>query len=174
LVTPVSADVIRPTADRVRETLFNVLGQWCEGLVVLDLFAGTGALAFEALSRGAVRATLVDQHHEAQALIRTNAEALRFVAQIELLCSPVARALEQLARRGPTFDLVFVDPPYRLQACLNTLQAVQAVVTPGARVVVEHGKEELLPLQVGRLEKTDERAFGATVVSTFSNSLTGP
>ncbi len=172
LAAPRSDDVIRPTADRVRETLFNVLGQSCEGLTVLDLFAGTGALAFEALSRGAVRAVLVDSGAEAQALIRQNAAALHFTGQIELLAAPVARSLEGLTRRGARFELIFVDPPYRLQAGTSSLEGCQGVLADGARVVVEHSKTEQLAQQVGVLHKADERVFGATVVSIYSKALT--
>jgi len=138
LATPKKADVIRPTADRVRETLFNVLGQTCEGLKVLDLFAGTGALALEALSRGAVKAVLVDSGREAQGLIRQNAEALGFSDRIELLAMPVARALELLSRRGDRFELVFSDPPYRLEQAVPVLEGVVPLLADGASVVVEY------------------------------------
>src|SRR5438132_1215848 len=111
---PKSAEVIRPTADRVRETLFNVLGQWLEGQSVLDLYAGTGALALEALSRGAAKAVLVDRDREAQALIRANAESLGFEGRVELLAMPVERAFAALA--GRRFELVFADPPYAASA----------------------------------------------------------
>jgi 16S rRNA (guanine(966)-N(2))-methyltransferase RsmD len=174
LATPKSDDVIRPTADRVRETLFNVLGQWCEGLSVLDLFAGTGALGFEALSRGAVKATFVDHAREAQDLIRLNAETLKFTPQVELVTMSVSKGLLSLGARKATFDLVFIDPPYAQEAGLATLTACAPVLNPGARVVVEHGKTEVLPQAVGLLEKVDERTFGLTVMSIFSNPLTAP
>lgn len=172
LAGPKSDDVIRPTADRVRETLFNVLGQWCEGLSVLDVFAGTGALAFEALSRGASRAVLVDQGREAQTLIRTNASALGFAELIEVVAMPADRGLETLTRRGARFDLVFIDPPYRLEVGGATLTACEPLVNPGGRVVVEHATSETLPEQVGSLSRVDERVFGATVVTVFTKALT--
>jgi 16S rRNA (guanine966-N2)-methyltransferase len=174
LAAPEDDRVIRPTADRVRETLFNVLGQWCDGLAVLDLFAGTGALAFEALSRGAARAVLVDSGREAQRLIRENAEALGFAAQIELVTEPVLRALEVLGRRSERFDLVFADPPYKLEAGrpVLTLLGAQALVAEGGAVVFEHAKDEVLPEAVGPLARVDERRFGGTVVSIFR--LTSP
>src|SRR5688572_2885467 len=82
---------IRPTADRVRETLFNILGQWLDGQCVLDLYAGTGALGLEALSRGAARAALVDSDREALALCRQNTEHLGFSDRVDILGQPVAR-----------------------------------------------------------------------------------
>lgn len=172
LAGPKGEDVIRPTSDRVRQALFNVLGQWCEGLAVLDLYAGTGALALEALSRGAVKAVLVDSGREALALCAQNARALGFEAQVEVLASPVDRALPKL--EGRRFELVFADPPYALQAGRAVLEGLLAndLLSPGATVVIEHAKQEALPAQVGALERVDERRYGETQVSIFR--LTGP
>jgi 16S rRNA (guanine(966)-N(2))-methyltransferase RsmD len=166
LQTPRSADVIRPTADRVRQTVFDVLGQWCEGLSVLDLFAGTGALALEALSRGATRAVLVDSGKEAQGLCRANARALGFEDRVELLPLPVAAALGLLARRPASFELIFADPPYALQAGTQVLQQVAEgrLLASGGRVVVEHAWTEQLETGLALL---DQRTFGDTVVSIF-------
>ena len=115
---------IRPTADRVRETLFNVLGQWLEGQRVLDLYAGTGALGLESVSRGASGVVLVDSDREAQALCRANTDALGFTAQVELLAMPVARALDSLGKRGERFQLIFAEP-----------QHLEAGRPPGGRLV---------------------------------------
>ena len=87
LKTPKRADVIRPTADRVRESIFNVLGQRCDGLTVLDLFSGTGALGLEAVSRGAVKAVLVDRGREALDLCRLNTDTLKFADRVEIFNS---------------------------------------------------------------------------------------
>ena len=160
---PKKADRIRPTADRVRETIFNVLGQWLDGLTVLDLYAGTGALALEALSRGAKSAALVDSDREAQALIRENARTLGF--EVELLAMPVERALASL--RGRAFDLVFADPPYAASAVAKLLEAVPAVLAPGGRFCVEHDKREAAPEKAGALTRADQRRFGDTVVSIY-------
>ena len=171
LAAPKSDDVIRPTADRVRETIFNVLGQSCDAFSVLDLFAGTGALAFEALSRGATRAVLVDTGREAHHLIRQNAEALDFTQRIELIKEPVLRALESLGRRRERFELVFSDPPYKQEAGLAVLEALDenALVAEGGVAVVEHARQEALPEKVGRLERIDERSFGGTTISMYRN-----
>ncbi|MEW5737512.1 MAG: 16S rRNA (guanine(966)-N(2))-methyltransferase RsmD [Myxococcota bacterium] len=169
LAAPERDDVIRPTADRVRETIFNVLGQSCDAFSVLDLFAGTGALAFEALSRGATRAVLVDSGKESHHLIRKNAEALDMSQQIELIREPVARALETLGRRRERFELVFCDPPYKLEAGVEVLTALdeQELLVEGGVAVLEHAKQEVLPETVGRLKRIDERAFGGTTVSMY-------
>jgi 16S rRNA (guanine(966)-N(2))-methyltransferase RsmD len=167
LATPKKADTIRPTADRTRETLFNVLGQWCEGLQVLDLYAGTGALGLEAVSRGATRAVLVDRDREALELCRLNTETCGFGAQVEIVASPVEKVWARL--RGRQFQLVFADPPYKLESGRATLEALEAhgLLGPGATVVFEHGKAEVLPAEVGRLTRVDERAFGDTRVSIY-------
>jgi 16S rRNA (guanine966-N2)-methyltransferase len=162
---------IRPTADRVRETLFNVLGQFLEGQAVLDLYAGTGALGLEALSRGAGRAVLVDSDREAQALCRQNTQALGFSAQVELLCLPVARAVEQLGQQGQAFELIFADPPYAVRGVEAVLEHVARakLLAPGGVLVVEHGKREEAPGAHEGLERVDQRKFGDTVASFYRN-----
>ncbi len=169
LKAPKSADVIRPTADRVRESVFNVLGQWCEGLTVLDLYAGTGALALEALSRGAAKAVLVDSGKEAQTLAAENAAALGFTPQIELLPATVEKGIARLHARGDRFELIFADPPYAqtaLQGLLDQLTA-HPLLQPGGRLVIEHGKHEDAPAASGLFTQADRRVFGETVVTIY-------
>lgn len=176
IAAPKSDDVIRPTADRVRQTLFNVLGQSCEGLTVLDLFAGTGALGLEAASRGAERVVLVDRGREALALCRQNADALGFAARVEIVAASTLDGIARLGKQGRRFELVFSDPPYAQQAGVPVLEALQAagVVSEGGVVVVEHGRDEVLPEAVGALQRIDERAFGPTLVSIFRLTAPGP
>lgn len=160
---------IRPTADRVRETLFNVLGQWLEGQAVLDLYAGTGALGLESLSRGATRAVLVDSDREALSLCRTNTDTLGFADRVEILSQPVERALETLGRRGDRFELVFADPPYAARGMEGVLDGVarHGLLAPGGAVVIEHDKREPAPESHAGLERVDQRRFGDTWVSLF-------
>ncbi|MCE9671433.1 16S rRNA (guanine(966)-N(2))-methyltransferase RsmD [Myxococcus stipitatus] len=160
---------IRPTADRVRETLFNVLGQFLDGQRVLDLYAGTGALGLEALSRGAGAVVLVDQDREAQALCRQNIQSLGFTSGVELLAQPVARALETLGRRGERFELVFADPPYAARVVETVLDGVvgAGLLAPGGMLVVEHDKREAAPESHAGLVREDQRRFGDTLVSFY-------
>ena len=160
---------IRPTADRVRETIFNVLGQWLEGQAVLDLYAGTGALGLEALSRGAKKAVLVDSDREALALCRTNTDTLGFATQVEILSQPVERSLGTLGRRGDKFELVFADPPYAARVVETVLESLahHKVVAPGGTVVIEHDKREQAPQAHVGFEQVDQRRFGDTLVTLF-------
>lgn len=170
LLEPERTSAIRPTSDRARETIFNILGQWCDGMSVLDLFAGTGAMGLEALSRGATRATFVDSHRDATQLVRDNAQALGFVAQCEVMAQQTSDALRTLARRGAQFHLVFIDPPYAQQQGGPTLQQLGSagLLFPQSKVVVEGDKREELAEYYGGLALTGSRRIGRTAVSIFS------
>jgi 16S rRNA (guanine966-N2)-methyltransferase len=144
---------VRPTADRVREALFSILGP-LDGLAVLDLFAGTGALGIEALSRGAQSCVFVDVDTRP---VKANLEALGIDAQVRR-----GRALGAL-RPGDHYDLVLLDPPYRDAARLGPelTEALPPVLNPSARVVSESDRRH--PLELG-LELHDERRYGDTLI----------
>jgi 16S rRNA (guanine966-N2)-methyltransferase len=164
---PPRSSATRPTADRVRETLFNVLGQQLAGGDVLDLYAGTGALGLEALSRGAERAVLVDAAAEAADLCQRNAAALAFEGQVDVLRLRAEKAVERLLREGRRFTLAFADPPYAARAGAWVVGAVAPLLTEGGTLVVEHDRREGLPETAGSLFRVDERRFGDTVVSLY-------
>ena len=126
-------DGLRPTPDRVRETLFNWLGQDLSGLNCLDLFAGSGALGFESASRGASRVVLVERDVEAVRALRANAARLSATV-LEIVC---ADAPAWLASAKERFDVVFLDPPFRQNGLPEALARLPAVLSPGARVYVE-------------------------------------
>ena len=163
---------LRPTADRVRESLFNLLGQFFEGGEVLDLYAGTGALAFEALSRGMRRAVLVDPGAEAARLVAENARALGMEGAIELLRMPVARAVPRLGAEGRRFALVLADPPYDEEAVEEVVRTVGEgrLLADGGTLVVEHGRREVPPDTLAGLQRVDSRRFGDTVVSLYRSA----
>jgi 16S rRNA (guanine966-N2)-methyltransferase len=138
---------LRPTADRLRETLFNVLGAGnpaaIEGKVWLDLCAGTGAVGIEALSRRAGKVYFVESSSPAATLIRRNLKSLEIEADFEIAKEDVNRALPTLEARNITADFIFLDPPYLLEKIyLQVLQflAQSSLLAPGAVVVVEHDK----------------------------------
>jgi 16S rRNA (guanine966-N2)-methyltransferase len=150
----------RPTSDRVREALFSILGE-LDGLAVLDLFAGSGALAIEALSRGAREATLVDRSAGAIAAIRRNLETLGIDA--EVVRGDALAWCEQAKRRARQYDLVFLDPPYRHGSLLGgrLTAALGGLLAPGARVVAESDRRQ--PIGLG-LPLLDERRYGDTLI----------
>ena len=158
----------RPTADRVREALFNILGS-ATGLVVLDLFAGTGALALEALSRGAAQAVLVDHAEAAVRVIQDNVATLGYQDRVRVLRLDVLRALRLLEKQEARFDLIFVDPPYEGSAASLTLAALGggSLLAAGGLVVVEHDHKNEPADQHGVLSLGQRRKYGQTEVSFY-------
>lgn len=175
LKSPKNTDV-RPTADRVKETIFNVLGQWLTDEKVLDLYAGIGGLGLEALSRGAIEATFVEQNRTTMDALAENIRTVGFAACSTTLLKPVDRALHQLAKSGASFTLVFSDPPYAAEAGASVLEALDAggLVAPGGRVVLEHARHEVPPERLGLLERVDVRRFGETEVSFYVRRTASP
>lgn len=133
----VDIEGLRPTPDRVRETLFNWLGQRLDGWRCLDLFAGTGALGLEAASRGARRVVLVERDRRACAAIARTIESLGAPAQLELVAGDAFDALRRLAESGERFDLVFVDPPFGEAMQHRVLDALPPVLARGGLVHLE-------------------------------------
>jgi len=150
----------RPTSDRVREALFSILAS-VQDASVLDLFAGSGALGIEALSRGAESAVFVDSAAAAVAAVNRNLEALGLEA--EVVRRPALAFLGSAAIRGAQYDLVFVDPPYRLAGAIGAELsiALTPVLAPGARVVAESDRRAPLELD---LPLADERRYGDTLI----------
>ena len=160
---------VRPTSDRVREAIFSALGERVVGARVLDLYCGTGALAIEALSRGAASAVLVDRDTR-PAL--GNVQRLDLAERAELVRADVGRWLGQVssAPAAGKFDLVFVDAPYRLAdrvaQDLNT--HLPSLLAAGGRAVVESGARR--PLQIDSLEPLRQRRYGAADVSIYAEA----
>jgi 16S rRNA (guanine966-N2)-methyltransferase len=171
LATPKDARV-RPTSDRVREALFNVLahndfgvGFTVEGARVLDLFAGTGALGLEALSRGAKYVLFVDDHAESRALVRRNVEAAHATGATKIWRRDATGLSEMPANAGGPFDLVFLDPPYRKGLVERALASARDGVwlAEKAIVVAEMALDEVFAVPAG-FSALDERTYGDTKV----------
>jgi 16S rRNA (guanine966-N2)-methyltransferase len=160
LLAPPGLDT-RPTSDRIREALFSILGARVEGARVLDLFAGSGALGIEALSRGALEATFVDGAAPAIRAVEANLGAIG--AEAEVVRAEARRFLGAASRSARQYDLVFLDPPYRLAAPLgrDLSAALPAVLAPGALVVAESDRRA--PLEID-LPIQDERRYGDTLI----------
>ena len=165
---------VRPTADRVREALFSILISRMGSMhdcKVLDLFAGTGALALEALSRGAQSAILVEAHPESIKIIQTNIDGCRMTDCAQVLRGELPAALTLTAKNGP-FDLIFLDPPYAQGLAQTTLTRIEALELLSARgiIVVETEKAEVLPEQIGSLVQTDQRHYGVSSITLFERT----
>lgn len=159
---------VRPTSDRAREAIFSVLGaERVQGAVVLDLYCGTGALAIEALSRGAARAVLVDRDTR-PAL--GNVERLGLRERAQLVRGDVGDWLASTASKGvERYDLIFVDAPYKLAGPVaeNLDTHLPSLLVPDGRVVVESGARA--PLSLGSLESLRQRRYGAADVSIYGS-----
>ena len=149
-------NALRPTSDRLRETLFNILGNAVSGAMFVDFYAGTGAVGIEALSRGARRAIFVEQHAASAALIRRNLDSLGIGGEAEILSLDVLRGLKRLEARHTQAEFIFLDPPYaadeEYQSVIEFL-GQSSFVAPGGRVIAEHLRKRSLPVQAGKLER---------------------
>jgi 16S rRNA (guanine966-N2)-methyltransferase len=165
---------LRPTSDRLRETLFNILGPAVGGATFVDLYAGTGAVGIEALSRGARHAIFAEQHAPAVALIRRNLESLGIGAEAEVLGMNVARAIERLEARRVHAQFVFLDPPYaaddEYESALEAL-GESPLVAPEGRVIVEHLRKRELPERSGDLELARVVEQGDAALSFYRLAL---
>lgn len=161
-----ASSATRPTSDKVREALFSILGD-IEGANVLDLFAGTGALALEAISRGAARAVLVERDHRMVGVAKRNIEATAGGQRAELLRGD---AIGHLAQQSAQFDLVMIDPPYAHAASLapKLAAALPAVLAAGARVVVESDRRMPLELPDSAFNLGSEHRYGDTLLRIYT------
>jgi 16S rRNA (guanine966-N2)-methyltransferase len=156
----------RPTSDRVRESLFAILAD-VAGAAVLDPFAGSGALGFEALSRGAAHVAFCDVDRTALAAVRENARRLRYADRCTIRRQDARRRLAADRAAGVTYDLVLLDPPYAMLSALSAqLEAdLPALLAPGGRAVLERPASEAPPIP--ELEVAAERAYGGTAISVW-------
>jgi len=172
---------LRPSSDRLRETLFNILGADVNDSVFVDLFAGSGAVGIEALSRGARRAIFVEHHPAAIQLLRANLRSLgiavagprdkTFAGAAEIIALDALAGLEKLAARGLKAGFIFADPPYAdsgaYSAVLDWLGDC-TLLAPGGRVILEHSRRHELPVVAGQLERTRVVQQGDAVLSFYA------
>lgn len=172
LLTSFKGMNIRPTPDKVREAIFNIIGQNLSGFYVLDLFAGTGSLGIEALSRGAKKAVFIDISRQSVNIINKNLELCVFKHSGKVVRSnlrkgiPISEFSEKIF-----FNLVFIDPPYGknlLPLLLDDL-LLKGILYPGSRVVAESSKIEVLPISFGKISMSDIRTYGDTKITIYEN-----
>ena len=160
---------VRPTADRVRESLFNSLGQYFDGGEVLDLYAGTGSLGIEALSRGAESAVFVEKDGRALSALRENLRRTRFRERAEVVRGEVHKVLARMVAEGRVFNLIFADPPYRIAASEvgGVLSGARTLLAPEGRLVIESGEA---PAGEARSRRGVTRRYGGTFVTILERS----
>ncbi len=156
---------VRPTSEKVKQALFNILGDRISGASVLDLFAGAGSIGIEAISRGAGRVAFVDSSRESLSVIKENIERTGFSDRAQIV---FARAESFLRKPAATFDIIFLDPPYA-EELLPLLELVSGspVVNPGSVVIAEHFKKQPSPERAGRLALYREARYGDTILAFY-------
>jgi 16S rRNA (guanine(966)-N(2))-methyltransferase RsmD len=157
----------------VKEALFNMLSGFLGSFSdcsVLDIFAGTGNLGIEALSRGASRAVFIDSHRDSVALIRKNIELTGFADRSSIICRDALAALKNLGASGCSFRLVFIDPPYQGDLLVKVLEFLSTsnLLQDGSLVVAELSSRETLAEKFGTLREFDRRTYGDTVLAFFT------
>jgi len=170
-LAPIAGREIRPTPDRVREALFSILYSRCgsmAGRKVLDLFAGSGALGIEALSRGALHAWFVDSSRQAVLTIRDNLERCRLSARATIVASDIWEALPGIAAAGP-FEVIFADPPYARDHAPRLLMAAArlGLLAPDGLLMIETAISDQVPARAGALHCLDQRRYGSTLIHLF-------
>ncbi len=160
-----AGDRVRPTSDKVKQALFNILGERVQGARFLDLFAGAGGIGLEALSRDAGKVVFVDSARESLSAIRQNIEALGCGDRALVIAS---KAESFLKKPSGSYDIIFLDPPYRmeLEPLLAQISAA-GILAPGGLVVAEHFKKQLSPERSGSLERYREAVYGDTALAFY-------
>jgi 16S rRNA (guanine966-N2)-methyltransferase len=174
-LAPVHGRGIRPTSDRVKESIFNILGGDIEDQIVLDLFAGTGNLGLEALSRGASRVLFVEKSRQALSLIQRNLSQCGMEDRAEILPTDALRAIGILNQRKEVFDLILMDPPYEKGLVQRMLTKIEnmGICHADSILVIEHDRREALPSRTPGWALLRERKIGDTLIS-FLTPTTDP
>ncbi len=155
---------VRPTTDKVKESIFNIIQFTVSDAVVLDLFAGSGQLGIEALSRGAEKCVFVDFSPKSLAVVKSNIELCRFAQQSSVVSSDYISFLKTTSEK---FDIVFLDPPYNKGMCNNALEILPRVLNDDAIVICETQNDEVLPEECGELKLDREYNYSSIKLSLF-------
>lgn len=162
---------IRPTLDNVRKSVFDILGSEVNGANVLDLFAGSGALGLEAISRGAGSCVFVDNNKHSINVIKENLEALGLIdnEEIDVIFADVLKAISKFSKGESKFYLIFLDPPYYKSLVKKTLFLLDSydILTKSGSVIAEHSKHDEVPTSVGKLKLYRSARYGDTCISFY-------
>jgi 16S rRNA (guanine966-N2)-methyltransferase len=165
----------RPTSDRVKESLFNIIAGYLDSAAVLDVFAGTGSLGIEALSRGAEKAVFFDKSTECCDLIKENLAHTKLAEKAEVYATDFVAGIERMYSQGRKFDLILLDPPYNKNFIQDTLKILKNndIIRDDGIIVAEHSLSDSLPDVSGRLEAIDSRKYGDTVLTIYVSRIPG-
>lgn len=154
----------RPTTDKIKESMFNIIGPFFDGGQGLDLFGGSGGLGIEALSRGLDKVIFVDRDRKAVDIIKQNIAFCGFEDQTEVFCNEAKRALKAIIKRGLKFSCIFLDPPYKLKELESIIAAIaeSGMLTEDGTIIAEHGVELFLPEMIGELQVVRREVYGST------------
>jgi 16S rRNA (guanine(966)-N(2))-methyltransferase RsmD len=162
----------RPTTDKVKEAVFNIIGPYFDGGLALDLFGGSGSLGIEAISRGMDKAIFVDKDGKAIQTIKQNVEAFDLKEQVEVYRNEAIRALNALKKREIKFDLILLDPPYKKHQLEDLIHKISeyGLLAPTGLIMAEHSYDVKLPDQMGDFIRTRQEDYGLTVISVYRPS----
>ncbi|MBS4211965.1 MULTISPECIES: 16S rRNA (guanine(966)-N(2))-methyltransferase RsmD [Neobacillus] len=168
----VPGNTTRPTTDKVKGALFNMIGPYFDGGTGLDLFAGSGGLGLEALSRGLDKVIFIDRDAKAIQTIQDNISACRFEDKTEVYRNDADRALKALIKREIMFDYIFLDPPYKLQELIRLMEKMdkENVVKDQGIIVCEHSFDVDLPSSVGRFSQIKHEKYGIIAITIYLKS----
>ncbi len=174
----VPGNTTRPTTDKVKEALFNMIGPYFDGGIGLDLFAGSGGLGLEALSRGLDKVIFVDRDKKALQTIHENIQACKMEEKAEVYRNDADRALKALMKREIGFDYIFLDPPYKKQQLISLMQEIseKRLLKNSGYIICEHSHDVELPESTGEFTQTKHEKYGIiaiTIYSYFSKDLGG-
>ncbi|MGL5695053.1 MAG: 16S rRNA (guanine(966)-N(2))-methyltransferase RsmD [Peptostreptococcaceae bacterium] len=168
LDTPKNQDV-RPTTDRVKESLFNMINPYIRESNILDLFAGTGSLGIECLSRGAKKCVFIDKSKDSIKIVNSNVKKARVENESTVLNVDFKEAVKRLSAKNEKFDVIFMDPPYyenMFIECLKSIDELNLLVQDGI-IVVEHDTKEKFDDSIGNLYKSREKKYGNTTITFY-------
>ncbi len=169
----VPGNTTRPTTDKVKEAIFNIIGPYFEGGIGLDLFAGSGGLGIEALSRGLEKVIFVDREGKAIQTIKENIKFCNLGEYSEIYRNEANRALKAIKKRGLSFDVIFLDPPYKKQQLLSLLTELDhdRIIVPKGIIVCEHSHDVELPEWIGNLHRIKQEQYGIIHITIFENDV---
>lgn len=166
LQTPKDSSLVRPTTDKVKEGIFNIIANYMEDSVVLDLFCGTGNLGIEAISRGAKYCYFADKSRISLEIAKNNVMHCDILDKAEFIQGDFLRILEKLEHK---IDIIFLDPPYEADFMMKALEKIseKSMVSERGIILAEHGKREILPDEIFGFTKIKEKRYGSIVISIF-------